>query len=67
MVYNWGYESPKCGYPNYNLRITLPTKSHEPVSPPLRTWAPVIEVVCKHRDDAEVKDVAATEREWLSF
>ena len=30
--YNWGYKSPKWGYPNYNLLITLLTKSHEPLS-----------------------------------
>ena len=27
-----GYKSPKWGYPNYNLLITLLTKSHEPLS-----------------------------------
>ena len=30
--YNWGYKSPKWGYPNYKLLITLLTKSHEPPS-----------------------------------
>ena len=30
--YNWGYKSPKWGYPNYNLLITLLTKSPEPSS-----------------------------------
>ena len=30
--YNWGYKSPKWGYPNYNLLVTLLTKSHEPLS-----------------------------------
>ena len=30
--YNWGYKSPKWGYPNYNLLIALLTKSHEPLS-----------------------------------
>ena len=30
--YNWGYKSPKWGYPNYNLLITLLTKSHEPLN-----------------------------------
>ena len=32
MGYNWGNKSSKWGYPNYNLLITLFTKSHEPVS-----------------------------------
>ena len=27
-----GYKSPKWCYPNYNLLITLLTKSHEPLS-----------------------------------
>ena len=30
--YNWGYKSPKWGYPNYSLVIYLITKSHEPLS-----------------------------------
>ena len=29
--YNWGYKSPKWGYPNYILLITLLTKSHKPL------------------------------------
>ena len=32
LGYNWGYKSPKWGYPNYNLLRTLLTKFHEPSS-----------------------------------
>ena len=31
-IFDWGYRCPKVGYPNFNLLITLLTKSHEPLS-----------------------------------
>ena len=52
--FNWSYKSPKWGYPNYNLLITLRTKSHEPLSGARPTRPGGLPTLCGKQQDMGV-------------